>query len=181
MAQLVSARYATALFDLALEKNEIDKINDDIALVSSVFKTDENLNKVLSSPQFDSEVKLSILKNTFGKYVGDDVMGLFTVVFSKNRESLLGEIMDVFLQKVREYKGIATAEVFSAKPLGDEKIEKITEKLSKKFNKRIEVKTIVDPSLIGGIKIRVCGHLIDGTVKKQIDDIKKSLLDIRLA
>jgi F-type H+-transporting ATPase subunit delta len=181
MAQLVSARYATALFDLALEKNEIDKINDDIALVNSTFKSDENLKKVLASPQFTSEVKLNILKNTFGSYVSEDVLGFFTVVFSKNRESLFTEIMDIFLEKVRQHKNIATAEVFSAKPLSDERMAEIKEKLANKFNKQIEIKAVVDPALIGGVKIRVCGHLIDGTVKKQLDDIKKSLLEIRLA
>jgi F-type H+-transporting ATPase subunit delta len=181
MAQLVSSRYATALFDLALEKNEIDKIYEDITLVNSTFKTDENLQKVLASPMFTSEVKLSILKNTFSKYVCEDVIGFFTVVFSKNRENLFTEITDIFLAKVRDYKNLATAEVFSAKPLSDERISELTEKLSKKFNKQIEVKVEVDPALIGGIKIRVCGHLIDGTVKKQLDEIKKNMLEIRLA
>jgi F-type H+-transporting ATPase subunit delta len=71
--------------------------------------------------------------------------------------------------------------VFSAKPLSDERISELTEKLSKKFNKQIEVKVEIDPALIGGIKIRVCGHLIDGTVKKQLDEIKKNMLEIRLA
>jgi F-type H+-transporting ATPase subunit delta len=60
-------------------------------------------------------------------------------------------------------------------------MNEIKEKLANKFNKQIEIKAVVDPALIGGVKIRVCGHLIDGTVKKQLDDIKKSLLEIRLA
>lgn len=181
MAQLISGRYANALFDLALEKNNIDEMNDQISLVYSTVCNDKNLLKVMQSPQLDGDAKFGIIKNTFQKYVSPDVLGFFALIFRKNREDLLTEILEVFLAKVKEHKGIATAEISSAKPLKQEKLEEIAEKLSKKFNKQIEIKTIVDPSLIGGLKIRICGHQIDGTIKRQVDEIKKNLLDIRLA
>ncbi len=181
MAQLAAGRYANALFDLALESSEVDVFDQEVRLVLDIMKNDKEFLTVIDHPQVSGEKKLSILENAFKGKVSDEILGLFSVVLRKNREAQLIDILEIFLKKVEEYKGIETAFVTSAKPLSEKHIETIKEKLSKNLNKQIFIQADVDESLLGGVRIKVAGHIIDGSIKKQLDDLKKQLLNIHLA
>lgn len=181
MAGLISRRYAEALFQLALEKDCVDKYSDEIKLIHDTLAGNGEILKVLNNPEISSDIKMNILKDAFEKYVSEDVLGLLAVVFRKNREKELIDILSEFLGKVMEYRGIVYATVESAVPLKSEKINEIKQKLSKKLNKQVEVEVKIVPELIGGIKIAVDGYVIDNTVKKGIEAIKKALLEIKLA
>lgn len=181
MAGIAAKRYAEALFQLAVENDCVEKYSDEIKLISDTLALDDDILKVINNPEISSEIKMGIFEKAFSKYVSNDVLGLIAVIFRKNREKELLNILDIFLSKVIDYKGIVYATVESAVPLKSEKINQIKQKLSEKLNKQVEIEVKTVPELIGGIRISVCGHVIDNTVKKQIENIKKALLEIRLA
>ena len=181
MAQLAAGRYANALFDLALETSKIDVFDEEVKLVLDTMKSDKEFLTVLDHPQISGGKKLSILEKAFKGKISDEILGLFSVIFRKNREAQLIDALEIFVRKVKEHKGIETAFVTSAKPLSEEQAESIKEKLSKNLNKQIFIQADVDESLLGGVRIKVAGHIIDGSVKKQLDDLKKQLLNIHLA
>lgn len=178
---LISGRYATALFDLALENDCLDKYYEDVKLVKSVLESDDEIMAVIVHPQISGNEKLEILKNAFSDKVSEDIIGFFNVIFNKNRENELLNILNAFIKKAEDFKGIAYATVESAEPLSQNFLERIEQKLSKNLNKQVKVDNKVDPSLLGGVKISVCGHIIDNTIKSQIDRLKKQLLSIKLA
>lgn len=181
MAGLISKRYAEALFQLALEKNCVDKYSDEIKLIYDTLTSDSEILRMLNHPQISSDKKLDILTTVFKDSVDGNIIGLLSIVFRKNREKELIDILDTFLNKVLDYKGIVTAIVESAAALKESKLNEIKEKLSSKLNKQVEIEAKVVPELIGGLKISVCGHVIDNTVKSQLDAMKKTLLATRLA
>ena len=162
MAGLIAKRYAEALFQLALENDCVDKYSDEIKLIHDTLAGQDEILKVINNPEISAEIKMSILENAFKEYVSNDVL-------------------DSFLSKVIDYKGIVYAAVESAVPLKSEKLNEIKQKLSKKLNKQVEVEVKTVPELIGGIRISVCGYVIDNTVKNRIENIKKALLEIKLA
>ncbi len=178
---LISNRYAAALFDLALEKNCIDEYYQDVELVYNVVSSDKEIVAVLEHPRISGDDKLNILKNTFSGKISEDVIGFFHVVFRKNRESELLNILSAFIKKAEAYKGIAYATVESAEELSQDTLAKIEEKLSKNLSKQVKVEAKVDPELLGGLKISVGGHVIDSTIKSQISKLKKQLLSAKLA
>lgn len=181
MAGLISNRYAEALFQLALEENCVDKYSDEIKLIYDTLTSDGEILRVLNHPQISSDKKMDILKSAFKDSVDENIIGFLSIIFRKNRENELTEILDTFLGKVLDYKGIVTATVESAVSLKKSKLDEIKEKLSIKLNKQVKVEARVVPELIGGLKITVSGHVIDNTVKSQLDDLKKTLLAARLA
>lgn len=181
MAQLIGGRYANALFDLALETSKLDILEEEVRIVLDTIKGDKEFISVLNHPQISGEEKLSLFEKAFKGKVSDEIMGLFSVALRKNRESHILEALEIFIRKAEEYKGIETAFITSAKPLNENQIESIKEKLSKNLNKRIFIQTDVDENLLGGVRIKVAGHIIDGTVKRQLDDLKTKLLNIHLA
>ena len=181
MAGLISRRYAEALFRLAVEKDCVDKYDSQVRLVREALSCDSEVIRVINNPQISSDVKLKILISAFKDSADDDILGLLSVVFRKNRESELTDILDTFLSKVRDYKGFITAEVESAAALDDKRLEQIKNKLSDKLNKQVEIEAKVVPELIGGLKITVSGQVIDSSIKSQIDSMKKVLNEIQLA
>jgi len=181
MAQLVAGRYANALFDLALESSKIDVFEDEVKLVLDTMENDKEFLLVFNHPQVSGEEKMNILETAFKGKISDEIMGLFSVALRKNRETQIIDMLKIFVKKAEEYKGVETAYVTSAKPLSDEQIQSIKEKLSINLNKRIFIQADVDESLLGGVCIKVAGHIIDGSIKKQLDDLKKQLLNIHLA
>jgi len=181
MAQLTANRYANALFELALETNKIDLFNDEIKTVSEVLKSDSKFMDVLNHPQINSEEKMSIFTNAFKGKISNEILGLFNVVLTKNREDELINILEVFMEKVENYKGIVKAEVISAVKLTSDQIDRIKQNLSKNLNKQVIIDTCVDCSLIGGMIIKVDGHVIDGSIKSKLDNLTNNLHKIQLA
>ncbi|MBR6399631.1 MAG: ATP synthase F1 subunit delta [Firmicutes bacterium] len=180
MAELISRRYAEALFEIAAEKNSVDKFYDDVALIYESIKDDKEFLTILKHPQISGEEKLDMLTAAFKGRVDDDILGLFSVAVSKNREAQIPDMLEVFIEKVRSCKGMASAELISAKPLTAPQIKSIQQKLEQTSKKQVDLKYSIDPSLIGGLRIKMCGMLIDNTVKRRLDEITSRLMETRV-
>lgn len=181
MAKLVSKAYGKAFFELALESNNLDIYLEEAKLIISVLKSDEIFKQVLKHPEISQENKFTMFKSIFEKKVSESFLGLFKLILNKKREIYLLDILENFLDRALEYKGILIAEVVSSIKLSEGQLLRIEDKLSKNLKKQIILKVSVDSSLIAGLKITVDGHVIDGSVKKQIEDIKNTLYNIKMA
>lgn len=181
MAKLVSKTYGKAFFELALESNNLDTYAEEAKLVISALNSDETFKQVLNHPEISEVKKFTMLKNIFEQKVSEPFLGLFNLVVTKRREIYLSDILEDFLERVLEHKGILIAEVVSAVKLSEDQLLRIENKLAKNLNKQIILEVSVDPSLIAGLKITVDGHVIDGSVKKQMADIKNTLYNIKMA
>jgi len=180
MAQLISGRYSGALFELALEKNTLDEYLEQVKLVKEVF-SDGEFKKFINHPQVDAESKLKFIESALKGKVSDDILGLFNVMLHKNREPEIIDVLDSFIERADKYARRTVAHVTSAVPLSDAQLNGISENISKKLNKQVEVKTYVNPELMGGISVKVDGMVIDGTIKKRMDDLTKQLIGLQLA
>jgi len=181
MAQLVSKNYGKAFFELALESNNLDSYETEAKLVIESLNSDENFKEVINHPEISQDKKFDMLKNVFDGKISESFFGLFKIVLSKRRETYLCEILQDFLDKVLEHKGILIAEVVSSVELTEDQLLKIENKLIKNLNKKVILNVRVDSSLIAGLKITVDGHVIDGSVKKQLTDIRNTLYNIQMA
>jgi len=175
MDRIISDRYAEALFSLAVENNAIDRYEEQVKLVLDVISGDKEIMKILTHPDINGEDKMNVLTQAFKDSVDDDIMGLFSVIMRKNRENQIIGILEIFLEKVKSYKGISDAVVESAVPLSPEKLKVIETKLANKLNKQVVAKSVVVPELLGGLRISIDGHILDKTVKRQLEDMKKQI------
>ncbi|MBS5794149.1 MAG: F0F1 ATP synthase subunit delta [Clostridiales bacterium] len=177
MAKLISKRYAVALFELAKETDKIDLFNSQVELIYNSIKNDKEFLTVLNHPRISGGEKFNLFQNIYKDNISEEILGLISIVVNKNRETEILEILETFLELVKDYKGITTAYVFSAIALNDEQLTKIKENLSKNLNKEIIIEASVKPELIGGLLINVDGKVIDNSIKRNLDDIKKSLIN----
>ncbi len=177
MAKLISKRYAVALFELAKETDKIDLFNSQIELMYNSIKEDKEFLAVLNHPRISGGEKFNLFQTIYKDNISDEILGLISIVVKKNRETEILEILETFLELIRDYKGITTAYVYSAIALTNEQLTKIKQNLSKNLNKEIIIEASVNPELIGGLLINVDGKVIDNSIKRNLEDIKKSLIN----
>ena len=177
MARLISKRYAIALFELAKELNKVDDFNNEIQMIYNSIKDDKQFLDVLIHPRISSSEKFSIFENVFKGKVSEEILGLISIVINKNREEELLEILETFLNLVKDFKGITTAYVYSAIKLTENQLKSINEKLNEKLNKQVIIEAYEKPELIGGVLINVDGKIIDNSIKKGLEDVRKSLIN----
>ena len=176
MARTVSARrYAQAIYQIALEKGDVDKWLDDLSLLSQS-ATDQTFVGFVDSPQIEMDKKTAVVKELFDETVSNLAVNLTCVLASRGAVSNLPQITDAFQELVDSNKGVERAEITSAVPLNDEQIAAITKDLSSLVGKDISVTTRTDESIIGGFVARVGDRRIDGSVKTRFDDMKRELI-----
>ncbi|MDP2916986.1 MAG: F0F1 ATP synthase subunit delta [Dehalococcoidia bacterium] len=166
-------RYAQAVFELALEKKELDRWQSDLVKVSGRAR-DAALVAVMESPKIGFEAKVELLSEQV-KDLNPLARNLVHLLVSKGRFGILGEIAGEYQRLLDSYRGIGKAEVYTAIPLDEADRQRLAERLGAIFDKKMVVKAEVDPGIIGGILARVNGKLIDGTTRTKLSALKDEL------
>ncbi|RLL42908.1 F0F1 ATP synthase subunit delta [Oceanobacillus piezotolerans] len=173
--QVVAKRYADALFVLGQEKLSLDKFVEEFKVVRQIFEDNEKLNTFLFHPGINKEQKKLLLTEAF-QGMHQDVVNTLKLLVDRHRTELIPSIIDHFVQVVNDAKGIAEAYVYSVRELtGDEKVH-LKAAFTKRLNKgSIQFTNIVDPTLIGGVKIRIGNTIYDGSVSGKLKRIERNI------
>ncbi|MBE5950734.1 MAG: ATP synthase F1 subunit delta [Lachnospiraceae bacterium] len=181
MAKLISKTYGEALFELALEKNELDTMAEQVALLAEAFAENPELTKLLSHPKISKEEKISVVENIFKGRFSDDIVGFLVIIVEKDRGSEIESILELFQAKVREYKKIGVALVTSAVELSEAQKAKVEHKLLEQTAyEQFEITYVVDASLIGGMIIRIGDRVVDSSIRSKLDLMTRDLRKISL-
>jgi|SRR5690625_4782185 len=173
---IVAKRYAEALFQLAEEKDMLDQFVEEFRLVQDVLKDNEQLFTFLTHPQINNGQKKQLIKEVF-QNLQKDVVNTIQLLVEKQRMEYALSIIDHFIQLVNDAKGIAEATVYSVRKLTDKEKGALEENFSKRFNKKaIKFKNIVDPSIIGGLRIRVGNTIYDGSISAKLNRIERDIV-----
>lgn len=178
---LVAERYARALFEIARSLNKDEQIEAELENFSHALKADPELERGLTNPYLNLDQKRKMIEGIYGKQKEDYygvLQDFFAVLFKKNRFNLIHEIAGVFKRIADEAQGQATVEIRSAVPLAPQAESQIVSRLEKMAGSKITVKKAVDPTLIGGIVVRIKNKIIDGSVKHKIRTIQKQLIKV---
>lgn len=182
MAKLVSKVYGDALYEEAMEKQEMDSIYEEVLALRSIFKEHEDLKRLLNHPKIVREDKIAIMENIFSGRVSQDLMGFLTIIVEKGRQNDILPILDYFIGLVKEYKKIGIAYVTSAVELKEGQKSRIQEKLLALTDYReLEMYYDVDTSLIGGLVLRIGDRVVDSSVKTQLAELRRDLSKLQLA
>lgn len=174
MDKLVCDRYAEALFELAKENNKCQGIEEEVHTFKQVMEENSDFVKLLSHPGIKSEKKLELIKSVFTE-IDSDLENFISLVLSKGRGDMLTGIFDCYIQLSRQERNIVTAEIVSAVALSEQQLQRLVAVLEKKLGKTVEPKVSVDSTLLGGLKITVCGRMINSTIKSKFDELKNLL------
>lgn len=171
---IISVRYSKALFQSALEKNILDKVNQDMLLIAGICKMPET-QEFLLNPVIRPAKKSEIFEKMLGNSVEKITLSLTGLLCRNGRESYLPSIARVFMHETMKYKGITRSVLTSAVKLNEPVKEKIKALISGKFETSVELEELVDPSIIGGFILRIEDSYLDASIKNKLNRIKKEL------
>ncbi len=171
---MVENEYAQAIYDLAKEDNKIDIINECFIVVNKSIE-DNDFMELLSSPKLTKEEKKNILTKVYGK-LDSLFLDFMYVLIDNNRFNRISYIYDYYNQLIKNEHNILHIEAYSVKELTKAQIDNLRKTLSSYYNgKTLEIENIVDPKLIGGVRIECNGKTLDVTLKKSLANMKDSL------
>jgi F-type H+-transporting ATPase subunit delta len=167
----VAKRYAKALFEVAVEKELLDRVASDMILVANTVSESDDLRKTLLNPTIPTTLKEEIVRDVFTKQVTEVVSNFLRVLVQGRREAYMIVIANEFQRLYDQAKGRVKVLVESAVELSDAELSGIKAQLSG-GNKEVEITTKVTPSLIGGVRVTVGDKVIDASVKTQLDNFR---------
>jgi len=176
MSTRAANRYAKALLDLALEKNQEDVLFSDMQYVSKTIADSSELSLVLNSPVYKIENKKVVLDSIFSTNTSDLTHKLISLLAENKRISLLPLIAKQYVVLYNEAKGIVKAIVTTAFPLDDTLRNQVMLKANELvIGKRISLDTKVDERIIGGFILRVGDVQIDASITNKLNTLKREL------
>jgi F-type H+-transporting ATPase subunit delta len=171
---LISVRYTKALFQSALDKNILDKVNQDMVFISGVLM-DETAREFLKNPVIAPAKKMEIFHKMFGRSIEKVTMSLIDLLVKNGRESFLPAVARNFTHETLKYKGITRTVLTTATGL-DEKVKKqLADLISEQFKTKVELEEAIDPEILGGFVLRIDDSYIDASVKSKLNKIRKEL------
>ena len=181
MAKLVEKTYGDALFELAMEKGNIEAYFSQCKDILQAILDNEELLKLLSHPKITKEEKIKVIEDVFAGRVDDDITGFFVLIVKKDRQTELVQILEYFIDRVKEFKKIGVAYVTTAVDISDVTKKSIEDKLKATTDYvTFEMNYSVDKSIIGGMIIRIGDRIVDSSIKSKLESMAEGLYSVHL-
>ncbi|MGL4362119.1 MAG: ATP synthase F1 subunit delta [Cellulosilyticaceae bacterium] len=181
MAQLVTKRYATALYEIAKEKGAIESFQHQAEMLVKLIGEQDEYLMLLSHPGVLVEEKMRLIDEAFSKQVEDEFVGLLALIVKKGRQDYILDILNAFIDLAKTEAGLVQATVTSAIALQEKQLAQIKANIEQNTGKQVELEVVVDKTLIGGLIVRVGDKVVDGSVRGQMNTLKSELSNLRLA
>lgn len=172
---LAAHRYAKAIMDLAMERDEVAGVEQDMRQIRETIASSEALRDMLGSPVLKTADKLAALTAIFGKST-ELTRNTFTLLADNKRIALLDVVARQFLELYEQLKGQDVAEVVTAVPLTPALEKKILEQLKKITGKEVTLTNETDPNLIGGFILKVGDLEYNASIASKLGNLKRELI-----
>ena len=170
---LVSDRYASALYDLAAEKKLVDPVLKDLSNLKNILKDNKDISLVVKSPLITSNDKLNIFESLLKKINANELTSTFLKVIEKNKRfSNLASIITQFMNINSQKRGDVLADITSADELNDDQKNNITNQLKSILGDKLSLSFDVDKSIMGGLIVKVGSKMIDTSLANKINKLK---------
>jgi F-type H+-transporting ATPase subunit delta len=176
MADIRAARrYASALFDTALKHNVVKNVESDLDAIGAFMESDDRFRKVMLSPEFGRDNKISLCEKLFADRTTALTMQALRLIVHKRREEEILAIRDEYAVLRRQQEGVAFAKVTSSEELSKDQREEIVARLRLATGKKVEATFDIDPSLIGGIRAAIGNIVLDGSLRGGLNTLRNRL------
>jgi len=171
-----SGRYASAIFDLAKSSGSLDSVASEFDALGTVLKDNSELSDVIASPAYSRDQQGAVMAQIGQKLGASDITRKFVgLMAQKGRLALLPDAMKGFSALLAEERGEETAEVVSAKPLSDMQRDALAQNLKSSFGKDVKIDASVDPSLLGGLIVKIGSKMVDASLKSKLERLELAM------
>jgi F-type H+-transporting ATPase subunit delta len=175
----IAQPYASALYDLAKEQGQLDAVEADLVAISGLIGESPDFSRFLRSPVITGDIKADAMDAILAKANASSVVANFIKVVARNgRLFTLPVIITTFRAIAAKARGEVSAEVTSAAPLSGDQVANLAETLKAKIGKTVTLTQFVDPSLIGGLIVKVGSQMIDSSLKTKLTAMKIAMKEV---
>jgi F-type H+-transporting ATPase subunit delta len=174
--QTLARRYAIAVSALAHDQNVVDRVTADLQAVSVAIGAPGLIHDFFVSPVIDRPAKERALSTALDGKLHPIALHTLLLLIRKRREPLLGAMVAEYLALERAARGAETLTIQSARSLDRDEYARLVEKLEAFYEKKFEVTEVVDPSLIGGLRIMLGDRRIDATISGRLNALARELV-----
>jgi F-type H+-transporting ATPase subunit delta len=167
--------YARALFEIAEAEGELPAVEDQLYAFAKAVERETRLREALTDPALPAENKRGLVRDLLGDGANPHVVNVLGFLVEQGRTRELGRIIEGLAEVAAQRRQHALAEVRSAVPLEGAQRERLAEALSRATGRTVEVKVVVDPSVIGGVVARIANEVFDGTVRARLAEVRERL------
>jgi F-type H+-transporting ATPase subunit delta len=167
--------YATALFEVARAEGNLERVEAELYQVARAIEGNEQLRSKLTDQALPVELRQGIVEELLGDRTQPVTKALVSFVVGSGRARDLPKIIDLLVQRTAEERQEVVADIRSAIPLDDDQQARLADALSRRTGQKVSVKVNVDPSILGGIVATIGDTVIDGSIRRRLDQLKESL------
>jgi F-type H+-transporting ATPase subunit delta len=176
----MAGRYATALYDLALEQRTLDPVKADLDRFDALVEGSEDLRRLVRSPVFTAEEQKNALAAILEKVgIGGLAANFLGLVAQKRRLFAVREMVRAFRALVARHKGETRAEVTVAEPLAEKHLDALKEALKSTTKKEVALDIRVDPRILGGLIVKLGSRMVDASLKTKLNSIKLAMKEVQ--
>jgi F-type H+-transporting ATPase subunit delta len=173
--QTLARRYAIAVATLAREQDAVDRVTSDLKTLSDVLTAPGIVGDFFESPVVDRPSKQRLLSEIFDAKIHPIALHTMLLLVRKRREPILAALVTEYLALERAARGVQTMTLQSARPLGAAERSRLIARLEAVYGKKFEVTEVVEPELIGGLRIMLGDRRIDATIAGRLDALALEL------
>lgn len=178
--EVIAKRYAGALFDIARENDNVEQVKNELVIVKDVFHQTPDLMNVFEHPKFTTAQKKEIVQTSFGSSLSPTVMNTLLTLIERKRVAIVFDLVSQFERLTYEQQQTAAAKVYSVKPLTEEEQMRVSTVFAKRVGKTtLRIENVIDPTLIGGIKVRVGNRIFDGSISGKLKRMERELVSAK--
>ncbi len=176
----MAGRYASALYDLALEQRALDSVKADLDRFDAMIEGSEDLNRLVRSPVFTAEEQKNALAAILEKAgIGGITANFLRLIAQKRRLFAVREMVRAFRAFVARHKGEARAEVTVAEPLSENHLNALKAALKSTTKKEVALDIRVDPTILGGLIVKLGSRMVDASLKTKLNSIKLAMKEVQ--
>jgi F-type H+-transporting ATPase subunit delta len=172
----VSRTYAGALLEIAQQKNILPAIEEEMGFLASLVNEERELMLYLNAPGVSKDSKKELVDKVFAGKLSDVAINFFKVLIDNNRQSLIRDVYQSLVHEIDVINNRQRVKVTTSAKLGTDMVQKIKDALTDKFKKVIILDEVIDPKIIGGVVIKIGDLIIDGSLAKDLRNIREKLL-----
>ena len=174
MADNAIAGYADALYAVAAADNALSTVEDELFRFSQALNSDENLQTTLDDSSLPVERRQQIVEDLLGGSASLTTKALVSMIVASGRSSRFSTIVDAFIERSAASRNKTVATVRSAIELDDTQKDRLVAALNGATNKDVEIKVVIDPSVIGGLVTEIGDDIIDGSVRRRLNQLREN-------
>jgi F-type H+-transporting ATPase subunit delta len=172
----LAGRYATALFDLARDRRQIDAVGRSLDALAAALADSRDFAELIASPLVSREAAGKAFEGLAPQLGIDPITANFLGVLARNgRKGALGPVIRAFRRLAADHRGEVTAEVITARPLGGDQLAALKQQLKGRAGRDVTIDAAVDPAILGGIVVKLGSQQIDASIRTKLNRLASAM------